>query len=179
MPNHVTNIIQAPRRVLDALHGKNGAVDFNSIIPEAYNSDWYGWRNRNWGTKWNAYKIAEGENMVSFHTAWGYPEPVIEALTQKFPNVIIYHAWADEDTGYNLGARGIYYDPERGLAVVEELNLKDGGPQAEEFGSRLHYGVGIHELLQRRNADYDDYRKQLEALPDVIDLPSLALRFLE
>jgi hypothetical protein len=33
MPNHVTNIVEAPKEVLDSLEGENGDVDFNSIVP--------------------------------------------------------------------------------------------------------------------------------------------------
>jgi hypothetical protein len=33
MPNHVTNILTAPKEVLDFLKGEDGDVDFNTIVP--------------------------------------------------------------------------------------------------------------------------------------------------
>ena len=37
--------------------------------------DWYGWCNRNWGTKWNAYDVHFDQESQSIHflTAWDTP----------------------------------------------------------------------------------------------------------
>ena len=61
--------------------------------------DWYGWCNRNWGTKWNAYDIHFDQESQSIHflTAWDTPMPVIDKLSQMFPEVEIDLQWADED----------------------------------------------------------------------------------
>ena len=63
--------------------------------------DWYGWCNRNWGTKWNAYDIHFDQESQSIHflTAWDTPMPVIDKLSQMFPEVEIDLQWADEDIG--------------------------------------------------------------------------------
>ena len=67
--------------------------------------DWYGWCNRNWGTKWNAYDVHFDQESQSIHflTAWDTPMPVIDKLSQMFPEVEIDLQWADEDIGHNVG----------------------------------------------------------------------------
>lgn len=72
---------------------------------------WYEWSINNWGTKWNAYGYIQGEdysynsNQLSFETAWSAPTPVIIALSERFPNIVFQHKWADEDIGNNIGDR--------------------------------------------------------------------------
>ena len=53
--------------------------------------DWYGWCNRNWGTKWNAYDVCfdQESQSIRFLTAWDMPAPVIDKLSQMFPEVEI------------------------------------------------------------------------------------------
>ena len=69
-------------------------------------ANWYDWRIRNWGTKWNAYDCAPVDpesGMLSFCTAWsGVPE-MVTAISEKFPTVSIRYGWADEDIGRNVG----------------------------------------------------------------------------
>ena len=67
--------------------------------------DWYGWCNRNWGTKWNAYDVCFDQESQSIHflTAWNTPIPVMNKLSQMFPAVKMDLQWADEDVGHNVG----------------------------------------------------------------------------
>lgn len=70
---------------------------------------WYDWCISHWGTKWNAYGYGEDKidyrdgDMLYFQTAWSAPHPVLEKLTEMFPDVELEHEWADEDIGYNCG----------------------------------------------------------------------------
>ena len=64
---------------------------------------WYGWRVENWGTKWPAMVIEWNENVVTFQTAWDFPEGVLNALSKKFPKIHIKCDFADEDIGRNCG----------------------------------------------------------------------------
>jgi flagellar hook protein FlgE len=67
---------------------------------------WYTWRVGKWGTKWNAYKYNDSRNTNStiyFQTAWSAPLPVIEKLSEMFPNVTLTLDYADEDSGSNTG----------------------------------------------------------------------------
>lgn len=142
MPNHVTNIIKlnGDRKQISELleqiqndeHGL-GTIDFEKIIPMPENiyrgnlgreetnlygkNNWYDWCISNWGTKWSAYgyeKDCDYSNAeeLRFLTAWAAPHPVIQRLSEMFPEIKIIHEWADEDIGMNCG-RYEYYDGER------------------------------------------------------------------
>lgn len=65
--------------------------------------DWYHWRVKNWGTKWNAGEALEHQdNYAEFDTAWSTPEPIIKAMSKKF-HAKIRVRYADEDLGSNCG----------------------------------------------------------------------------
>lgn len=80
-----------------------------STIERMYGSyDWYNWNCENWGTKWNAYNTAITENSpflteIEFDTAWSTPDPIIKALSVKYPNCVFEVIYADEDWGSNSG----------------------------------------------------------------------------
>lgn len=88
---------------------------------------WYGWRNHNWGTKWNACdtEILDKDTIV-FDTAWSNPDPIMEKLGEIYPGIRIEHWWADEDVGSNTGHRVMF----------------DGGVVEERFdGDRDAYSI--------------------------------------
>ena len=69
---------------------------------------WYEWSIQNWGTKWNAYNSLEcvpgGDTTeLCFQTAWSPPQPVLQRLSEQYPELAFSHAWADEDIGFNCG----------------------------------------------------------------------------
>ena len=133
MPNHVRNRLMfegEPKQVaalLAAIQNEKygiGSIDFQKIIPTPSNiyrgdlgqkererygeNNWYDWSVKNWGTKWNAYGYDEtfsytpGEPLL-FLTAWSSPHPILEQLSEKYPDMEITHEWADEDIGNNCG----------------------------------------------------------------------------
>jgi hypothetical protein len=65
---------------------------------------WYEWHCSNWGTKWNACEVEwVNDNQVEFETAWSFCFPIVEKLSQLFPDVAIEFSYADEDSGSNTG----------------------------------------------------------------------------
>lgn len=69
---------------------------------------WFGWCCENWGTKWNSSGLERiDDDTIAFNTAWSNPEPIIAALSAQYPDRMIEHWWADEDTGENTGYRCI------------------------------------------------------------------------
>ena len=129
MPNHVMNRIHfdtdedTAQEIFAAIQKDNngndseteqksgpGTIDFNKLVPMPQEfletGEWYDWRIRNWGTKWNAYEEeSDGVNTISFMTAWDAPHEILERLSERFPGVYITHIWADEDIGENVGQR--------------------------------------------------------------------------
>lgn len=77
---------------------------------------WYEWSINNWGTKWNAYGYDEQADYsknedLRFQTAWAAPHPVLQKLSEKYPDIAFEHEWADEDIGQNCG-RKCYHNGE-------------------------------------------------------------------
>ena len=89
---------------------------------------WYDWCISNWGTKWNAYGYSD---TLCFQTAWSAPHPILEKLTQMFPDIMLEHEWADEDIGQNCG-RYSYQNGER----IEEY-YPESEAEAVEFACKL------------------------------------------
>ena len=61
--------------------------------------DWYSWRNKHWGTKWDCYDVEDTfcdstnkdgirEAYWNFDTAWDMPRGLIRFLTRQFPELV-------------------------------------------------------------------------------------------
>lgn len=72
---------------------------------------WYEWRTDpdHWNTKWNSYYPGEydGGKEITFQTAWCPPHPIIQRLSEMYPDVVMRHAWANEDLCADAGE--LYY----------------------------------------------------------------------
>lgn len=82
--------------------------------------NWYDWNIENWGTKWNAYDIKIFQNTIEFQTAWSTPEPVIQKLSEKFPETTFTIKYADEDMGSNCGI----YEYKNGQMIHNQIENK-------------------------------------------------------
>lgn len=67
---------------------------------------WYEWSIENWGTKWDAYNHAVSNDCTDtkylcyFETAWSPAFPVLEAMSEAFPDLNFRMAYADEGGGF-------------------------------------------------------------------------------
>lgn len=104
--------------------------------------DWYGWCNRNWGTKWNAYDVHfdQESQSIRFLTAWDMPALVMDKLSRMFPEIKMDLQWADEDVGYNVGhvvllaGKAIAgHIPEGGSREAYEMSFQIHGGKAADF----------------------------------------------
>lgn len=71
-------------------------------------ASWYDWSVQNWGSKWNSYgydspAFHNADNDIEFLTAWSRVDPIMERLSQMFPDAEFFYQWADEDIGSNVG----------------------------------------------------------------------------
>ena len=125
MPNHITNIVTVSgnknriRSMLKAVQNDEygvDSVDFNKIIPMPDDVDSHNWCIANWGTKWNSYGYTADtgfkDGKLTFLTAWSAPHPILQKLSEMYPDIEFEHEWADEDIGMNCG-RYVYFDGER------------------------------------------------------------------
>lgn len=171
MPNHITNIVrfQGDPQVITQMLRENAyddpaehgvkygipTIDFEKIIPqpEDIGDGWYDWNIAHWGTKWNSYGYCEydqSKNALKFNTAWSAPHPVIEKLSEMYPDIGIEHSWADEDIGYNCG-KYVYADGER----IEEY-FPDYGKVSIDFACEIK-GYSPEDLDYVLNATGTDY----------------------
>ena len=114
---------------------------------------WYEWANREWGTKWSAYnaRLAE-DNTVTFKTAWSRALPVIERLSEKFPDIYFEYCWADEDLGVNTGMAEF----ENGEVTFDEF-YNALSYDAYELAADL-WGLDLEEegyVLNEKTGSYD------------------------
>ena len=93
-------------------------------------TDWYTWRCKNWGCKWDAQESAfykDGDDwIITFQTPWGPPIEFLTEFSKKFSNITFQLQFADEGYGqYPLGEATIingsvmYDGPEQDDARAE------------------------------------------------------------
>lgn len=83
---------------------------------------WYEWSIANWGTKWGAYSYKQRESKpgkftFEFQTAWSVPEPIFEALADRYPELAFDLVSIDEGGPQYEGA---FHGPERLLQTVPD-----------------------------------------------------------
>lgn len=115
---------------------------------------WYHWCIENWGTKWNLgandCELVNNQTL-SFLTAWSCPHPVIEALSNKFPEVEFGIQWADEDLGNNVGIATYKdgdiideYVPEPYSKEAYELAFEIESAEPEDFSMTYDEAAGTY-----------------------------------
>lgn len=160
MPNHCHNdlYISGPTDEVAALLKLVGAdqtppaFDFSAVIPYPENfrkldedsktlgrAAFYEWCVSNWGTKWDAYKVARRDYLgpcITFQTAWAPPEPVVVALHKLFPKCSLhlecFECGAGYAGGFSLLAEDDWYDDEEAW----EAGKKTAEWQGEYCGYR-------------------------------------------
>lgn len=64
---------------------------------------WYGWCNKNWGTKWDAREpyVAHDVSETTYHfeTAWSFPTEWLQKVSRKYPQLLFKVKWVEE-SGY-------------------------------------------------------------------------------
>lgn len=161
----------------DVMDMEKKFVDFNCIKPAPDNMEeggcpggadpvtnkhsdgtvcWYEWNRKGWGTKWNAYDQEIHDDHVQFDTAWSHPFPVIETLSQKFPEDEIRVKWADEDVGNNLGEY-LIRNGEVEMVWDEDEHSKD---ENLDFACQIKYGMSGAEKKAEWDADEIEYARK-------------------
>ena len=123
-------------------------------------STWYDWSIANWGTKWNSYgygysglaiKDFDGST-INFQTAWSYPDPIIAALAERYPDLHFEVKWADEDFGFNVGHKEFEdggeifcHKPEGGSKEALELAAEVRGIDLADEGYLYNKTTGQYE----------------------------------
>ena len=82
------------------------------------NCSWYGWRVKNWGTKWDVSSFQKSKDTMIYQTAWRFAGDVILKLSEKYPNSTFECKFANED-----------YEDTSGI-----VSIKNGDVIEERYG---------------------------------------------
>lgn len=93
---------------------------------------WYEWRQREWGTKWNAYgQYRIDSQRIGFLTAWAGVPNLIQILATKNQELDFLYQFADEDWGMNTGS----YEYQNGECVSAYVG--GNSPEANAIAKEL------------------------------------------
>lgn len=80
----------------------------NQDLIDKYGFDnWYDWRWKNWGTKWDACDahggLEEGGVLtIRFDTAWSFPTPIAVELSKQFPTLLFEYDAVEESGEFDM-----------------------------------------------------------------------------
>lgn len=161
MSNNVTNIVrfrgdesrieELRTAVQDDRYGKIG-IAFEKIIPMPENlfmgavgirehelygtNNWLDWSLANWGSKWNSMPTEDPDEVyvpdtLRFLTANNPPHPVLQKLSEMYPDITMEHQWTDYNIGYGCGQRTY-----KAGNIIDEY-CPDYGRRAIEFSCEV------------------------------------------
>lgn len=111
------DLLHIPQNVEDAYLRMHSGIDRETwnLGRQAFQNnqkfglpDWYDWRWKHWNTKWDAggydknTDYSQCDKLV-FRTAYQEPAPVIQKLSEMFPDIEFTHQWAEEQMVVNCG----------------------------------------------------------------------------
>jgi hypothetical protein len=116
---------------------------------------WWNWNIANWGTKWGVggddVSIGKSGNsaFVSFDTAWSPPMRIVEALSAKYPDLVVHIKYAEMGMGFigeNTFVAGEctnegYWDIEAEGETIEVEPFWEGDPK--RVISKEYYDNGM------------------------------------
>lgn len=146
-----------------------GRQAYRNVLQYGYPT-WYEWACNNWGTKWNAGGYDQNTDYSNveklwFQTAWSAPHPILQKLSEQYPDIKFTHEWADEDLGVNCGRREYF-----GGECVETYYPQDG-KEALEFAAEM-WELDLEDCGLKLNAaetDYVNLRREEFGLIQVFD----------
>lgn len=104
------SFITPPDKVTtEEYHASHGSGPSGPFGDGQYN--WYNWNNDNWNTKWDACSAtvmpsdSNTKLTITFETAWAPPEPVLVAMTAKYPT-LDFDFWWEEEQGFGAELEG-------------------------------------------------------------------------
>lgn len=144
------NIVPMPEGLVGTRSPAPNNEIANELIRQYGHPSWYEWSVVNWGTKWDTTDVevdewelhnidgdpidALGGVTYRFLTAWSPPIPVMQALSEKFPDVHIqleYDEPGNDFWGFMLFSNGEIVHEEEGASRINENMLIE--EELEEF----------------------------------------------
>lgn len=157
MPNWAYNTLTIKGTKTRLIKIRNALIGDQKIPDEEFELDFYKLKeDGDFGVKWNACEVEEIDNLdteeassyeleYTFNTAWLWPQPVLEAFCEKYPDVEVdyicteesyafaVHGWNDHGTfGYHeIDSNEMFHDDNKWCFIDqyfeehEELNKDD------------------------------------------------------
>jgi hypothetical protein len=128
-------------------------------------SDWYGWSNANYGTKWGDYEGVierDSDNQVTytFTTAWApFNESFMEYFAEKFPELNVVYVYSELGMNF-MGCYilaegdGVIYNADSEIPDIEESLNDDGEPNWEEHYEKVSEAISNYYEFVRTIAPF-------------------------
>ena len=111
--------------------------------------DWYDWRVKHWGTKWNADCTQIDGNTIKFETAWDPVCYLFGEYSKRYPDATFYYEYAEEQINQFCGQITI-----KNGAFVEENYYEAGSEDALNFGLTLYPECKSYFKYDRKRKKY-------------------------
>jgi hypothetical protein len=102
-----SNFISPPKNKMREYNETHGWGPKGNTGQSEWN--WYNWNVANWGVKWDAGDseiIDEGYQLhLHWQSPWGVPEPVLQAVIEKFPK-LTFDGRSEEEQGWGCNWSG-------------------------------------------------------------------------
>ena len=184
MPNYVYNTltVSGTKDDITKFYNDNKKDDhelsFDKAIPEPDNIDWYNWRIKNWGCKWDASEVdftmidkEPCKGIYTFTTPWSPPMKWLETVSTKYPDLIFYIRFEDE--GFNFFGMEKYHNGVNTL--IDDYKYDDVinylMSNCECYPEDLLAIAKKYNYTKDNSGDYDEMLEELEELSDKLDSP--------
>ena len=119
--------------------------------------DWYKWRLKNWGTKWEAYDGSWIDGYHAFTTAWSPPEALIQHLAEKTGKYLLL-AYLGE--GFEFLGETWFSPKGKAMELTYEPYAPNAngtpGYQAGKYPERLQELFDLNEIMDSYDAMYEE-----------------------
>jgi hypothetical protein len=119
--------------------------------------DWYKWRLKNWGTKWEAYDGSWIDGYHAFTTAWSPPEALIQHLAEKTGKYLLL-AYLGE--GFEFLGETWFSPKGKAMELTYEPYAPNAngtpGYQAGAYPERLQELFDLNEIMDSYDAMYEE-----------------------
>jgi hypothetical protein len=120
------------RAELDRDRRNRDKADRDKALLDKYGAyDWYEWCWKNWGTKWSACEVAIQTDCngiaIVFDSAWGFPKPIFQQLSEMFPSLYFIGHAVEHNMGWTFN-----FEASDGLLAIHKLDYDEEYPSRDD-----------------------------------------------
>ena len=119
--------------------------------------DWYKWRLKNWGTKWDAYDGSWIDGYHAFTTAWAPPEALIQYLAEKTGKYLLLSYLGE---GFEFLGETWFSPKGKKMELSYEPYVPNAngtpGYQAGKYPERLQELFDLNEIMDSYDAMHEE-----------------------